>query len=544
MSGDGIVPYYLKSVKLPTPAEMIQPRYDPEFKLLITQQQQPMYEIRQRVALAKQSSRHTILVQPRYKWRLFRNHHNKLKKATTCSHQKKLKNHRKKLKNHQNLMRLLFQNDVGQTVRMKHCSLDDKEFYQYVANDAHLLNNFLKYKLAADQCEDDSDKASFLGWSSYVKQELERNNSIVEQKLGLNPKKETTLHPATAKYKEFLLGTASGNVHVYSEIPIHQSKIHVYTLGAMTPSLRIYAFLTKAMQKLVSPYVNSHPYSKWSKEYSYEIFKTPYLHSEDMSDELCGYMTDKEVEAVERLYCQAMRFEMDFLNSRQSEHTLIIPIYSKLDPKERLILFADFDFTCTDLGSLGILEYIAIMTAQKADQLLQGQDRNIDSHITSTDLKNTWELLSQQATVKYDKCMKKIMLAEKALSFNYHRLHSALVELSSSEEQVISRIFDSGVLKGISLEDIKQAGKYMILQNGCMNFFKKVNKLDASVNIMSCWSEELTRSSLSGTKSFFTSETFIFYLYRLLPKFRCIQSLILRRNVRCYLQILILHVPV
>ncbi|KAI3909430.1 hypothetical protein MKW92_047883 [Papaver armeniacum] len=363
-------------------------------------------------------------------------------------------------------------------------SLDDKEFYEYVANYAHLLKIFLEvYKLAADQCEDDSDKAAFLGWSTNVKQELESHNSIVEQKLGLDPTRETTLHTATEKYKEFLLATASCDIQGHA-IPIHQSKIPAYTLGAMTPSLRLYAFLSKAVRELVTSDDTSHPRSK-----SYENFKTSYLHAEVLLDKLCNSLAQEEIQVVEGLYRYAMRLKMDFFYSQQSEQTLIIPVYTKLDP--------------------GILENIAIMTAQKADQLLQGQDRDKPSHITSTDLKNTWELLSQQSTFEYDNCIKKIMLSEKALSFNCHGLHSALVELSSSEEQAVSRIFDSGVLKGISFEDVKQAGKSMILQNGCMNFFKKVNKLDASVNIMSCWREELTWSALSGTRSFINNATFI-----------------------------------
>lgn len=45
-------------------------------------------------------------------------------------------------------------------------SLDDKEFYQYVANHEHLLNSFLEvYKLAADQYVDDSDKGGVIMWS-------------------------------------------------------------------------------------------------------------------------------------------------------------------------------------------------------------------------------------------------------------------------------------------------------------------------------------------------------------------------------------------
>ncbi|KAI3971239.1 hypothetical protein MKW92_026842 [Papaver armeniacum] len=471
----GFAADYLKSEKLPAPAEMIQPRYDSEYKFLITQQRQPMYEIRPSVAKAKQAS----LVQPRYKWRFFRNHQNKLK-----NHQNKL------LKSCLQQNKRIMENCANEAlyfwysplfVHMASGTLDDKEFYEYVANYTHLLNNFLEvYKLAADQCEDDSDKAAFSGWSNNVKQELERHNSIVEQKLGLDPARETALHTATAKYNEFLLATASGDIQG-REIPIYQSKIPAYTLGAMTPSLRLYAFLSKAVRELVTSDDTSHPCSKWVKEYSYENFKTSYLHAEVLLDKLCNSLAQEEIQVVEWLYRHAMRLKMDFFYSQQSEQTLIIPVYTKLDPTERLILFAGFDFTCTDLGSLGILENIAIMTAQKADQLLI-----------------LGSFFSQQSTFEYDNCIKKIMLSEKALSFNYHGLHSALVELSSCEEQAVSRIFDSGVLKGISLEDIKQAGKCMILKNGCMNFFKKVNKLDASVNIMSCWSDELTRSALSG----------------------------------------------
>ncbi|KAI3839069.1 hypothetical protein MKW92_014158 [Papaver armeniacum] len=205
----GVATYYLKSEKLPTPAEMIQPRYDSEYKFLITQQQQ----------------RQPFLVQPRYKWRFFRllkNHQKKLKKSTTCLHQKK-KDHHQNLRFWTNCTNeVLYFRYSPLFVHMASGSLGAKEFNEYVANYAHLLNTFLEvYKLAADQCEDNSDKAAFLGWSYNVKLELERHNSIVEQKLGLNPTIETTLHPATEKYKEFLLATASSNVED-SDPPVQQ----------------------------------------------------------------------------------------------------------------------------------------------------------------------------------------------------------------------------------------------------------------------------------------------------------------------------------
>ncbi|XP_026379398.1 bifunctional TH2 protein, mitochondrial-like [Papaver somniferum] len=244
----------------------------------------------------------------------------------------------------------------------------------FINNYAHLLNNFLEvYKLAADQCE---DKAAILGWSNHVKLELERHNSFIEQKLGLNPTIETALHPETEKYKEFLLATASGYVED-SETPVQQSKIPAYTLGGMRPSLRLYAFLSKEMQKLVSAYVDSHPYNKWFKEYSYKRFRASYRDAEELLDKLCNSLAQEEIEVVERVYRHAMRLEMDFFYSRQSEQTLILPIYPKLDAKkEHLMLFADFDFTCTIVASLEILANIQILTAQKPDQQWQGEDRD------------------------------------------------------------------------------------------------------------------------------------------------------------------------
>ncbi|KAI3935076.1 hypothetical protein MKW92_027859 [Papaver armeniacum] len=333
-------------------------------------------------------------------------------------------------------------------VHMASGSLGAREFNEYVANYAHLLNTFLEvYKLAADQCEDVSDKAAFLGWSYNVKLELERHNSIVEQKLGLNPRVETALHPATAKYKDFLLATASSKVQD-SETPVQRSKIPAYTLGAMTPCLRLYAFLSKEMQTHVGAYVDSHPYSKWFKEYSYKRFRASYRDAEELLDKLCNSLAQEEIQVVERLYRHAMRLEMDFFYSRQSEQTLILPIYPKLDAKrERLMLFADFDFTCTSVASLEILANIEILSAQTPDQQLQGEDRDGHSQSASIDLTKTWELISQQYTLENENFKKEIMLGKKAVSFDYGQLCRAFEKLSSPDEQAVSRIFGFGVLK-------------------------------------------------------------------------------------------------
>ncbi|KAI3850423.1 hypothetical protein MKX03_031975 [Papaver bracteatum] len=285
----GFATNYLKSEKLPTPAEMIQPRYDSKYKFLITQ---PMYEIRPSVAKTKQAS---SLIKKTYLLLLFSllNFYSTLQESSkhveeinNMSTSKQVEESSKQAgessESKISISERLWNNCENEELYFWYLplflhvasgSLDDKEFYEYIANYAHLLNNFLEvFKLAADQCEDDSDKAQFLGWSKNVKQELERHNSFVEQKLGLDPTKDAILHIATGKYEEFLLATASGDIQVH-EIPIHQSKIPAYTLGAMMPSLRLYAFLSKAVRELGTPDGSSHPRSKWIKEYTYKNLK-------------------------------------------------------------------------------------------------------------------------------------------------------------------------------------------------------------------------------------------------------------------------------
>lgn len=90
--------------------------------------------------------------------------------------------------------------------------------------------------------------------------------------------------------------------------------------------------------------------------------------------------------------------------------------------------------------------------------------------------------------------------------FNYEALLKALEQLSDFERRANSRVIESGVLKGLNLEDIKRAGERLILQDGCTNFFQKIvknEKLNADVHLLSyCWCADLIRSAFSSGMSF------------------------------------------
>lgn len=75
--------------------------------------------------------------------------------------------------------------------------------------------------------------------------------------------------------------------------------------------------------------------------------------------------------------------------------------------------------------------------------------------------------------------------------------------LSEFERQANSRVIDSGVLRGMNLDDIRKAGERLILQDGCRNFFKKIGetreKVNLDIHILSyCWCAELIRSAFSS----------------------------------------------
>lgn len=86
--------------------------------------------------------------------------------------------------------------------------------------------------------------------------------------------------------------------------------------------------------------------------------------------------------------------------------------------------------------------------------------------------------------------------------FDYEKLSIALEQLSKFENTANNRVIESGVLKGINLEDIKRAGERLILQDGCTNFFQRIVKnenLNANVHVLSyCWCGDLIRSAFSS----------------------------------------------
>ncbi|KAF8094701.1 hypothetical protein N665_0355s0014 [Sinapis alba] len=379
-------------------------------------------------------------------------------------------------------------------------NLKIETFRQYIAQDVHFLKAFAHaYELAAECADDDDDKLAISNLRKSVMDELKMHDSFV-QDWDLDINKEVSVNSATLRYTEFLLATASGKVEGLKapgmlDTPFEKTKVAAYTLGAVTPCMKLYAFLGKEFGALLDSSEVNHPYKKWIENYSSDAFQASAKQTEDLLEKLSVCMTGEELDIIEKLYQQAMKLEVEFFHAQPLAQPTIVPLL-KNHSKDELMIFSDFDLTCTVVDSSAILAEIAIVTAPKDDQ---GQQVN---RMLSADLKNTWSLLSKQYTEHYEECIESILNKEKADKFDYEGLCEALEQLSEFEKKANDRVIESGVLKGLNLDDIKRAGERLILQDGCVNVFQKILKtqdLNAKLHVLSyCWCGDLIRTAFSA----------------------------------------------
>ena len=112
-----------------------------------------------------------------------------------------------------------------------------------------------------------------------------------------------------------------------------------------------------------------------------------------------------------------MKLETEFFLGQPLTQKTVAPLLKHLNPKEsRLVLFSDFDLTCTIVDSSAILAEIAIVTAQWLDQ---DHSENQNTCISSVDLRSTWGDLSKQYTEEYEQCIEDVLATDAGSSISY-----------------------------------------------------------------------------------------------------------------------------
>ncbi len=167
-----------------------------------------------------------------------------------------------------------------------------ERFQVYVAQDAYFLQTFARaYALALAHCSDRDGLGVFKDLLVGVFEELRLHEGYAER-WGLSLSPEPL--PATSAYCDFLLRTASLE-------PVG------HTVAAMTPCLRLYAFLGQELAAKLDP---ESPYRDWVETYSSAAIEALASRLEELLDRYGG-----DPERLAWLYRRAMEFELAFFQA-------------------------------------------------------------------------------------------------------------------------------------------------------------------------------------------------------------------------------------
>jgi thiaminase/transcriptional activator TenA len=175
-------------------------------------------------------------------------------------------------------------------------SLPRAVFQTYVAQDAFFLDAFARaYALALARCPDQDGLRSFFDLLAGALDELKLHAGYAAR-LGIDLAAIEPL-PAASAYTDFLLATAGlGSVGE--------------TCAAMTPCMRLYAFLGQSLAERAVDGLGSNPYAEWIHTYADPAFEALASRLEGLLDRYAAAGP-----RLARLYRRAMRLELAFFEA-------------------------------------------------------------------------------------------------------------------------------------------------------------------------------------------------------------------------------------
>ncbi|KAK8957855.1 hypothetical protein KSP39_PZI000577 [Platanthera zijinensis] len=376
--------------------------------------------------------------------------------------------------------------------------LDEDAFRLLIALDAHFLRAFEIAYMKAEEYADDGDaKVAVSNLRRAVSDKLYRLNNSIAQDLGIFPTQEVLTNPAIMKYTCFLSDISDGKINgekVTDQIVTtsEMTRIAAYTVGAVAPCMRLYAFLSREFEPFLSLYGSDRPYYKnWMNIYSPLNFEKAAVQIEDLLDKLTVLLTEEDLEVLQKVYLQAMKLAIEFLFLQPICIPSVAPLSRLHDPKNQLFIFSDFDSTCTLLDT-------SILAPKSAYHPVSDNHTN---QMSSLEIKDPRVAISLEYTKDYEKCIETLLPSE-AKTFDLEYIYKSLEQLLELEKWANSRDKESGILMGMYINDIQCVGEHLV-QDGCARFFQKIvgqrEQLNGDLHILSHrWSSDFMRAAFSS----------------------------------------------
>eukprot|EP00850_Spirogloea_muscicola_P020677 SM000223S07305 [mRNA] locus=s223:59029:71140:- [translate_table: standard] len=370
-------------------------------------------------------------------------------------------------------------------------------FRCYASQDVHFLRAFARaMELAESSSPDEAAGAVLRECRAGILKELDGQLACATEVGGEDGARAPSA--AAMAYMSFLLtvaeeGREPGSV---AHVPTDRSLRCLHIVTAMTPCMRLYAFLGQELQR-AAPFVvaptDVHSYASWIATYASADFQADAMRLEGLLDRLAKGLPTSDIEVLEYLYRRAMQLELDFFSAElpgtlQPDSRSESLVARQL--RERRCIFAcDFDFTCSEEDSSPVLAKLGIDAV---------------SGPASVARKEQWDAVAAQYVEEYEQLLDRALQPQACQDAKdaSDGLRSFLEELSTFEVLANRRIESARILSNISLDSIKARGLEVTLKPNCTVLVKKLLDMGVEVHIVSvCWSRSFIAGALSGALS-------------------------------------------
>ncbi|KAL5562015.1 hypothetical protein UlMin_031762 [Ulmus minor] len=358
-------------------------------------------------------------------------------------------------------------------------------FYYCLGQELHFLKAFVHALKQAEEGAEGEFEENIIG---YLKRReyknLESHDRFIKR-MGFKLPKENIAASFTIKYTDFLIETASGKIKIDGEEEKFETDC-AYTLAAIAPCMRLYAHLCCQIKDILDHNDPNNMYKKWFNNNASQVFEESARLVEGALQNACCSFTRDELELLDKVYHQALKFDIGFFAAQPIYQRTIVPLARE---NRSITLMCEFDKTCISLDSSHVLAAVSTVAVAKV------------AMVTAPDLSSTWSSLFARYNKEVEECLENIM-SRTEKKFNIGNLREALEDIGQIEKAINTRVEELGVLKGLTLDNIKRAGQNLNLQNGCISFLHKILKnesLRVDVHVLShSWSGDIIRSALSS----------------------------------------------